>query len=81
MNYEAFGKFTFNAFRYGGEFADFVQWMAEELQVPRPDPEDTAAVQQLYVALWAKYPSEDEIEAKLEAFICYMKDHKEKPGD
>jgi hypothetical protein len=70
MSYDGFGRFIYGAFRYGGNEADVVNWMADELGVARPSVEDEPAKYGLYDAFLSQYCRAEELEDSFTRFMA-----------
>ncbi|MET0856581.1 MAG: hypothetical protein ABWY27_07520 [Telluria sp.] len=70
MNYDGFGRFIYGACRYGGNEADVVNWMADELGVARPSVEDEPAKYGLYDAFLTRYCCAGELEDGFTRFMA-----------
>lgn len=73
INYEGIGRFIYGSCRNGGDLAEVVNWMADDLNVPRPSPNDDLAVTELYSVFFAKYVRNDELQENYARFIETLK--------
>lgn len=74
--YERIGKFIYGACRYGADVSDVRNWMADDLGIARPTTDDEPAQRALYTAFFAKYVSDDALQANHDRFIETLKESK-----
>lgn len=73
MNFDGMGHFIYGAFRHGGDRTDVTDWMADDLGVARPLPDDDHAARELYRAFFVKYPDTDSLRENHERFITMLR--------
>jgi hypothetical protein len=73
LDYERIGKFIYGACRYGADRTDIMNWMADDLGIARPDPDDDPVAGSLYTAYAAKYDTDDEFYENCERFFDKLK--------
>lgn len=69
MQFEAIGRYIYGAARFGGKMDDVERWMADDLGVTRPQPEDSEAKRGLWSAFFAKYSTADALQENHARFM------------
>jgi len=69
MNFDGMGRFIYGAHRFGGDGDDVVNWMADDLGMPRPRSADDDGARELYQAFFAKYANVDALRDNHERFM------------
>lgn len=78
MNFEGVGRFIYGAARHGG-LEELTDWMADDLGVARPLPDDDSAESELHRAFFAKYTDQDALRENFERFMVFLKNHPPSP--
>lgn len=71
-DYEAIGRFIYGAYRHGADREDVDNWMANDLGLARPVPDNDEARGELYTAFFAKYTDVNELQANYARFIASL---------
>jgi TonB family protein len=72
-NYEAIGRYIYGAARFGGDMADVTRWIAADLGVDAPAPDDAEGMRGLWRAFFARYPTRDELQQNHARFLDSLK--------
>jgi hypothetical protein len=73
MNFDELGRFIYGAVRHGGDGTDVTDWMADDLDVARPLPDDHKAARELHKVFFAKYPDVDSLRENHERFVTMLR--------
>ena len=79
MNYDGMGRFIYGAARFGGDLTDVTDWMADDLRMARPLPDDDDARRDLYLAFFAKYADRDALRENFDRFMTLLKNRPSSP--
>jgi hypothetical protein len=69
MNFEGVGRFIYGAQRLGAGPMDLENWMADDLGVARPEPDDESANGKLFTAFFAKYDCSEKLQENFGRFV------------
>lgn len=73
QKYERLGKFIYTAYRHGGDVSDVHKWNADDLGILAPDASVVGVQGDLCAAFFAKYDSDDDLQANYERFVESIK--------
>jgi len=68
-HYEAMGRYIYGAARFGGDLADVMRWMADDLGVEAPGPDDADGMRGLWRAFFARYPTREALQQNHARFL------------
>lgn len=71
-DFECVGRFIYGALRYGAGMADIARWMADDLSVGCPDPDDERAMAALFQDFLRKYRHDKKIQENYARFIEWV---------